>query len=315
MAISGHGSQFDPYVVHNYTEFRAICVGQGYYWYSAGAGLYIRLDGDIQSDTWENMTASNGDMCVPTIDCNGHTITIHVADGADVDYVLPTNSVVHHGRIYANDYIKNATLTNMKIYGGIISRSYVKNCEVRGDVNNRCGFTQCDIYTCRFTFKTEYSYIGGITSCRLICCDILLNGAVRITYDNIPNIIRGTSNDTIHPSHMYRCRIRGKLAASSMTIPDKSQALLVDGSYTMTTPTQFRGYFMYECILSVDASDIIIDPNTRALRMVHPEHYKQCYVDVSSYPNEVYAGIATITHENVTNGNYLRSVGFPVYDG
>lgn len=315
MAITGRGTSSNPYVVHDYTEFKAICVGQGTYWYSAGVTLYIRLDGNIQSDTWENMRASSGDMCAPIIDCNEHSIKMNVQVGAGVDYPLPTNSSLQNGRISTNNYIKNARLINMRIYGGYINRSYIKNCDIKGDIDNTCHVTESEVYTSRLNFVSDYSHSNGIGSCRLMCCDIILNGEVHITYTDIPHIISGNSNITVYPSHMYRCRIRGKLTCPNTMIPNSTDAFLIDGRYTLTTPIEFRGYFMYECIVSVDVSGITIDNQSRTLLTIHAEQYKQSYIDVSSFPNNVSAGITTVTHDNVTSGNYLRNIGFPVYDG
>lgn len=73
MAITGSGTQADPYIVDNYNDLRAVCIGQGTYW-TRGQQFYIQLDADIDATgiAWD----LKGTVSPRThLDLNGHTIS------------------------------------------------------------------------------------------------------------------------------------------------------------------------------------------------------------------------------------------------
>lgn len=49
MAITGTGTELDPYIVHDVTELEAVCLGKGTYW-TVGQTFYAKLAADIDAD-------------------------------------------------------------------------------------------------------------------------------------------------------------------------------------------------------------------------------------------------------------------------
>lgn len=49
MAITGTGTELDPYIVHDITELETVCLGRGTYW-TAGQTFYAKLAADIDAD-------------------------------------------------------------------------------------------------------------------------------------------------------------------------------------------------------------------------------------------------------------------------
>ena len=49
MAITGTGTELDPYIVHDVTELETVCLGKGTYW-TVGQTFYAKLAADIDAD-------------------------------------------------------------------------------------------------------------------------------------------------------------------------------------------------------------------------------------------------------------------------
>lgn len=311
MAITGRGTSDNPYVVHNYTELKTVLQGQNVYWYSNGAAVWLRVDGTISSTSWEDMRSSNNDMCSPRIELNGNALKIY---GRNISYALPTNSYIYNGRItldggipiYNAALIRNVSIT---VKSGTLSRCTIDKCRIKhaGVGGN---LSQCSIYTSEVSIASTSNDRDNMLThaCYFECCDIILSAYyIHDKYD----LIYGDSNTGYYPSHMYRCRIRGVLSGS-VSGNYNSEPILVGGVYTLTTPPTYLGYFMYECIVSIDATQTTTYSVHRQL--ILPELYYQCYVNSTKLSEATSGGISALTETQITNGTALRNFGFPVID-
>ena len=74
MAITGTGTQANPYVIDTYEDWKAVCTGQNTYW-TRGNDFWMKLNADIDCTgiTWIDLKGTN----IPKLhfDLDGHSIT------------------------------------------------------------------------------------------------------------------------------------------------------------------------------------------------------------------------------------------------
>lgn len=100
MAITGQGTQEDPWIVHDYEEVKS-----AYKKTNGNSKLYIKLENDIDcndyGDTWEWETISPyTSSCDYTFDLNGRTIkNIMIKSGNTLFNCNSKRDVIHNGKI------------------------------------------------------------------------------------------------------------------------------------------------------------------------------------------------------------------------
>ena len=100
MAITGQGTQKDPWIVHNYEEIKS-----AYLKTNGNSKLYIKLENDIDcndyGDVWEWETISPYTIsCDYIFDLNGHTIkNIMIKSGNALFEGKTNSSIIHNGKI------------------------------------------------------------------------------------------------------------------------------------------------------------------------------------------------------------------------
>ena len=98
MAITGTGTQADPWIVHNYDEIKDVLVNK------ISNNTYAKLANDIDcneyGDTWEWETITLGANWVFEFDLGGHTIkNIMIKSGNSLFYGKSTVNVIRNGKI------------------------------------------------------------------------------------------------------------------------------------------------------------------------------------------------------------------------
>ena len=98
MAITGTGTQADPWIVHNYDEIKDVLVNK------ISNKTYAKLANDIDcneyGDTWEWETITLGANWVFEFDLGGHTIkNIMIKSGNSLFYGKSTVNVIRNGKI------------------------------------------------------------------------------------------------------------------------------------------------------------------------------------------------------------------------
>lgn len=215
MAITGTGTQSDPWITQNYTDLAsAFSLANG------GAGNYIKLDDfDIDCNTygssfeWETLSLSNASVWVD-LDLNGHAVkNVKVASN---NYMFSTGtgaaSTIHNGQIL-NVFTSNASgfvscaedlhLEELSLsLNGTGATSYF---------SNRAYYTNCAVYfeASKLDYMPFMNYDQANT--------LFTNCDIQFAIDNI-NGQRLIGKDTNYggtTSGLDSCRLRGYIKGST----------------------------------------------------------------------------------------------------
>lgn len=287
MAITGTGTQADPYIVHTYSEIKeAITRGQNNF---GSALFYMELGNDINCNDygatfeWETIGVNNSTSLHYNFDLKGHTIkNFKVKSG---------NSVFQHGggqaSIVKNGKILNVYLGNAKsfceICGGVYAFSSLQDLSISinagttitEDYMFRCGISRCAIY------------IEGATNKRIFSTFPSLGGTIMDT-DFLFNLTQSRNIDYIASSGraIERCRFRGTLGHN-------------------TDDYIFRNYVINSVI------DVVTDAHYSAYG--GDSQNSSTIINRTKAPNMTYfQDMIPVTSEEIINGDALRAKGFEV---
>ena len=116
MAITGTGTQADPYVIDTYADWEAIGTGQNTYW-TQGNDFWMQLNADLDCTgiTWKDLKGTN----IPKLhfDLNGHSIT----------NVIVNNACTYGFFIGMELYNGSISLTGYDLYEQLFRYSYSYN--------------------------------------------------------------------------------------------------------------------------------------------------------------------------------------------
>lgn len=287
MAITGQGTQGDPYIVHSYNEIKeAITRGHN----SFGSALfYMELGNDIDCNDygttfeWETIGVNNSSSVHYNFDLKGHTIkNFKVKSGNSVfQHAGGAASVVKNGKIL-NVYLGNA-IAFCTLYSGVYTYSSLQNLSISinagttitEDYMFRCGISRCAIYIEGSTNKhifTTYPSIGGT----ITDTDFLFNFTQSHSLDYIESSGRG----------IERCRFRGTLGHN-------------------TDDYIFRNYVINSVI------DVVTDAHYSAYS--GGAQNRSTIINRTKAPNITYfQDMIPVTSEEIINGDALRAKGFEV---
>lgn len=311
MAITGNGTLGNPYVVHDYTEFKTVLQGQYTYWQLDGETIYLRTDDTIISTTWESMISHDNQSCTPHIDLNGHGMKIN--GDSSTSYVLPNGSYIINGKMILDGGMQIEDIASIYNVGIIINngkivRSKLNHCRIKriaGQVLHSW------IFTSKLTILStdDIADSAAIQGCILECCDLTFN----ISYVTRKcKILYGEGNETYYPSHMYRCRLTGNI--TGVITSDETMEILMGGYfYKETYPWRMMYYYVYESLVSIDATQIT-SAHMGYHRMVArvDENEYQTYINADLLSSVLDRGLYGITETQITSGSELRAIGFPV---
>ena len=277
MAITGSGTQADPYVVHSYGEIKTACENNN---------VFIELGNDIDCNSygedfeWGRVRIfANVDF-----DLKGHTIKNFKVKDNEYAFTILDGSLIHSGKIL-NAYLSRS--------GGFISRSSnygsLENLSV--SINSQSGisgqfmFDGVSINACAIYVEGKSIYGGENAIFRVYGqnapmsnCDVLLN-----FLDTAGSIISSLSSGG---KILKNCRIRGTFKPT-----DTSNALVLNGN----------------------AGNCVFDLETTSLRFCGYNLDNTGIINTNKVPSSFSAhGMTAVTSQEIVNGASLRAKGFEV---
>lgn len=339
MALSGAGTLANPYILNNYANLMELVNGKGTYW-SMSDHVYARLNADINAETitpWK-MTSDDPDIYVLEFyfhfDLGGHSIiNLHVGDPDVDDSYRP----FHAAELY-NGTISFYT-TAARYYSVISDVTVMHDVTINGTFefkyrNNVTGWNYAvsvsdDMHNCNINLTVQYpdhsgesgrtgNYYAVKSPLDMRYCDINViasrnhmyksvqdSGGVW-HYDGITAIIGSVRSNT--SKRMYKCRIRGVLTDSDVTLG----RFLTDG-FMLDIDT---------CVYCFDVRGCTIPQEMVATAL--PTVYSAdgtistCVINRSYLVGAGLHGGVNLTNtipcstREIVNGSALRNKGFPV---
>lgn len=288
MAITGTGTEQDPYIVHSYDEIKYIFNNASYTGYVA----YINLANDIDCNSygssfeWETVSTPSNDRYV-VFDLCGHAIkTFKIRSGnAMFKFGGWSKSIVKNGKIlnvYAGGsqglVIYEGGVYNVSEFNSVSISMTIQTGLTHGAVAIYAAFDRCSIYIegsekndNNSLFYTRSTNESG----KFVDSDILLN------------VILGTARVDSGDQNIERCRYRGSCSGGA--------------KYTGI----FGGRLM-NCVL-----DIYLDIST-SYRITYNQD-STGVINEDKIPSDCrVCGMTKVTSQEIINGDALRAKGFEV---
>ena len=318
MAITGSGTQADPWKVHSYDELKTVTTENTYC--TVYSHAYIDLDADINCNDyganfeWETITLGHDNRGF-TFDLNNHTIK-NIAVKLNNQLF---NASYHGSNVYGawySEFVGNGKLLNVftqpssgnyLIVGDGVSTRKVSNLATSVSLGNLAMGVFMNIFVENSALYIEQSEtstsgaivlysdnnIGSDALCTLKNCDVLL----KTSNQHICLVNSYHATDTY--ATITDCRIRGKSKAavlpSCYICPHKVANSVID--LDVTEATYSSGISpAYKKPMKAGSSGVI-NSDKKA----------------SNQPDDYFAnGMATATNAEIINGDALRGKGFTV---
>lgn len=279
MAITGQGTQSDPYIVHDYEELKTAC---------NNSNVYIELANDINCNDygedfeWETVTLGGSS----DLDLKGHTIkNFKVADN---NYAFHCNnwSKIHNGKIL-NVYLARSYGFSAKWNSTESRWAYLENLSI--STNMGAGLNGSSIFSC-FAMNANAIYIEGDISSHLI--QIYDADGSEITNTDFLLDVDSNSNEcsifTSYGARVKNCRIRGRF------------------NITQGLPTYRRLYnngSFYLCVIDLitNANNVSSSSSTGIIN-----------TDKTSSSDFGTSAMTAVTSQEIINGDALRAKHFDV---
>ena len=263
MAVTGTGTQADPFVVHNYSEFISLSA------HTPVDGMYVYIKwfdnpnqvvdcndygSEFRWGTFTNNTGYAGQI-IYDIDLNGATIkNFLIADGAKMfTHTAARGKFIIHDGFLRNIFMESAT--------SAIATSYVEFHNVSISLNmmgstvpmfnndqevlNSLLMDNCALYLVAYTLSTCVFNQIVMTD-----TDIELH----ITDQNNKPIFEGTFSDSTRQSKITDCRIQGKIGGKGFT-NSYTNARVVLGALSSNNLYANNAAIFTNCVIDVDLTD------------------------------------------------------------
>lgn len=289
MAITGSGTEQDPFIVHSYDEIRT-AAGL----YSGGYITYIKLANNINCNDygdyfeWETITLGTSGVNVCVLDLDNHYIkNVKVKENNNMFSLIGVsgnNAEIRYGKLL-NIFLQNA---NYAVLGTAGTRLFKIATSI--DANgtkyrpfNECKIEECSVYIQISKLLTGLFYRSYTTA-------MLINSDVQLVIDDLNGQrIFETTGGNIN-TYFSGCRITGKAKGNAY------------GEHLM-------GYgYLINCVVNFDVSEtrnagsFMRSPSTGV-------------VNTDIIPSGLYIGGMTgVTSAEIINGDALRAKGFNVYN-
>ncbi|MDE6672846.1 MAG: hypothetical protein K2K16_11735 [Ruminococcus sp.] len=237
--MTGTGTQNDPYIVDNWTDFMAINTDS--------ASVYVRwadtenkiIDfNDIRPDGFSESVNISGN-----VDFNGWTLR-NFHSTADYSLNLSSNTTIEN-LIFENFYINSSRL--------FYSNSLLKNCIISGMIQHNSNsniFSGCGLLNCSLNIKAncekfELANGNGFLSpkTQIVNSDIVLDAVCRSSSSNLIDLCTGAIKNS---------RISGKIQSNaSAVVLGNSSSMSNVFNLISNKPIKYTGYS-----ISVFNSDI-----------------------------------------------------------
>lgn len=333
MAVTGSGTQADPWIVHSYSEFISLSTLAGS---TENSTLYAQFfDNEHPNQTidcntygsefrWHTFDVTNGKFLEWHINLNGCTIkNLIIADGETMfeglyaQYRYSTFLYISNGS-FRNVFLGSAT---SKISG---DRVHFDNISISANVSGstvnsfngdgNLAFDNCAMYLVGSTLQAPMIKRAVLTDTDIELHIANLNGNIPISggsYSNYSTLqdcrIQGKLGGNVHNSSTGSCgTVLGVPSANNNSEPQTCKYIncVVDLDLTDTTFTE-RGYGAPYKVIAASGST---DMNTNVICNSH-------YPSTGEASGLVYpTDWNYMSHENIRNGTYLNNAGFTVVE-
>lgn len=282
MAITGTGTQSDPWIVHSYSEIKS-CIGD----LDSSRTYYIKLGNDIDCNSygtdfkWEVVRVLN-DYVKYVFDLDGHTIkNIQIApNNCMFTFGASAQCIIKNGKIL--NVFMNGSNGFCNYTGGLYSYSKLQNVNVSANATGAlsypfyCGFDSCAIYVEGGSYDYSVFDIPSSVGAKMKNTDVLLNNSKGY------RLFSDTSTDTV-----IDCRIRG---SHDNFITDLSQS----------SQNVFNN-----CVidLATNAKYVIDSTGGSCTGVINEDKMPSGFTD---------NGMTRVTSQEIINGDALRAKGFVV---
>lgn len=303
MAITGTGTQGDPYIVHDYTELKTACKTYA----AEGSTIYVKLGNDIdcnaygESFEWETVTIGRDYNHVGVLDFDGHTVE---------NIMIKTNNSLFKG--YVGTILKNGNILNVFNNSGVHvfdadatgNGVYwtIQNISLSTNLSSMTGvaFSHTKFENSAVYFETPkllnriwegYGYQSGFKNCDVEFKITERNGNIILFYDS-------SYND----STFDNCRVVGELGGLGGGL--NNDVFFRQGS---------KGFV--NCVVDITAYGEAGYSffNTGNTGVINKDHFGIGTSQEGSDHNYANAfGLTAVTSAEILNGDALRTAGFVV---
>lgn len=309
MAITGTGTQADPYVVHNYTELKEACEYQNYDSGSSTIGTnYVKLANDINCNDygpaweWEPIDLKNvnsGSQHFTELDLDGHTIkNVYVKTGSYRMFTGASSSAYYDYGIIKNGKILNIFAINSNGFAQYVT---FKNISFSGNYSLLTGsagsavFSSCQFYECAVYLESANHGNHVIFSASPLK---MINTDVKLIINNITNTSVIVFNLGTGIRQVENSRITGSLIGTSEISSANSDLI--------------ANYGLVNCVIELNISGFTLK-NTLSTTRVLVNSPTSVINDASILP-WMTAGttIAAPSGEAMRSSSALNALGFTV---
>lgn len=279
MAITGSGTQGDPYIVHDYEELKTAC---------NNSNAYIELANDINcndyGEDFEWQTVSLGGSS----DLDLKTYTIKNFKVKDNNYVFHANnwSKIHNGKIL-NAYLARSYGFSASWNSTESRWAYLENLSI--SINTGAGLNGSSVFSC-FAMNANAIYVEGDINSHLI--QIYDADGSEITNTDFLFDVDSNSNEcsvfNSYGARVKNCRIRGRFNITNA--PATYRRLYNNGSF-------------YLCVidLTTNANSVSSQSSTGIIN-----------TDKTSSGDFSTSAMTAVASQEIINGDALRAKHFDV---
>lgn len=320
MAITGTGTELDPYIVHDVTEMYTVLSGYNTYWY-AHTEFWMNLDADIDAEniTWPIMRDQNTSyLPVANIDFQGHTIS-NIKAVTNKSYEILTCKKIENGTIenielsITSPIFQEINFVNMEISAVITfdmsEYSGYYNCNYVFRSNN---FDACiiDVDITFASSKTNYFDGSGVfwffaDNKTIENCDINVTAHnVKLTkttqcYDHIFH----TNSTSDFTATVRNCRVTGSVDDSTVWLQGFVASAVIE-LIDCVIEIDFS-----ECTIPADASNGVLVQATADSTVINTDSLAAAGLNGKMTAG---AGMIPCTASEIRNYDDLTAVNFPV---
>lgn len=329
MAVTGSGTQADPFIVHSYDEFMSVKTSiatQGTYYIKFFDTPNQVIDcNDYGSEfKWHQFDAASGHATVFYIDLNGCTIkNFLIADG---ETMFPGYAQQWQGS--RTFYISNGSFRN--VFLGSATSKFCANYVHFQDVSISFNFAGSTVTPFEgngdVTFDNCALYLVGSTlQAPIITRATLTDTDIELHISNLNGNVPFSGNDWNNFSTLQDCRIQGKLGGNVHNSNFASCGTVL-GIPTENTNSDYQLCQYINCVVDLDLTDTTFTERGygsvyKVIAASGATYMNTNVICNSHYPSTGEAsGLVYPTdwnymsHENIRNGTYLNNAGFTVVE-
>lgn len=289
MAITGSGTEQDPFIVHSYDEIRTaanLSSGSNYTYIKLGNNINCNDYGDYFE--WETITLGTSGVNVCILDLDNHYIkNVKVKEDNSMFSLIGfsgNNAEIKNGKLL-NIFLQDA---NYAVLGTAGTRLFKVATSLDATGIKIRPFQQCKIEECSVYIQSSKLLTGLFY--RNYTTAMLINSDLQLVIDNLNGQrIFETSDGNIN-TYFSGCRITGKAKGQAYSEHLMGYGYLSDCVVNFdVSETYYAGSFMRSPSTGVVNTDII--PTGLSI-----------------------GGMKGVTSAEIINGDALRAKGFSVYN-